>query len=58
LNKFEESDFYSERIKALFSLNRIQNTRIVRAFPDLRYLKYNDAFQKLKNILLGKDDKR
>lgn len=58
LNKFEESDFYSERIKALFSLNRIQNTRIVRAFPDLRLLKYNDAFQKLKSILLGKDDKR
>ncbi|MPM86724.1 hypothetical protein SDC9_133815 [bioreactor metagenome] len=57
LNKFEESDFYNERIKALFSLDRIQNTRIFRAFPDLRSLKYNDAFQKLKNMLLGEDDK-
>lgn len=58
LNKFEESDFYNERIKALFNLSRIQNMRIVRAFPDLRSLKYTDAFQKLKNILLGEDDKR
>jgi uncharacterized membrane protein len=58
LNKFEESDFYNERIKALFGLNRIQNIRIFRAFPDLRSLKYNDAFQKLKNMLLGPDDKK
>lgn len=55
LDKFEESEFYSDRIKALFNLNRIQNTRIIRAFPRLRLFNYNDAFQKLKNILLGTD---
>ena len=58
LNKFEESDFYNERIKALFSLSRIQNIRLFKAFPSFRSLKYNDAFQKLKNKLLGGDDKK
>ena len=53
LDRFEESEFYNERIKTLFNLNRIQNMRIFRAFPDLRSLKYNEAFQKLKKIVLG-----
>jgi len=53
LDKFEESEYYSERIKKLFSLSRFQDIRLVRAFPQLRSIKYNDAWKKLKNILLG-----
>jgi len=55
LDKFEESTFYSEHIKMLFSLNRFQDTRIIRAFPKLRFIKYDAAWQKLKNILLRMD---
>lgn len=56
LDKFEESDFYSDRIKILFSLSRFQNIRLARAFPRLKSVKYNDAWQKLKATLLGTDD--
>jgi len=53
LDKFEESEFYNERIKKLINLGRFQNIRLARAFPKLRPLKYNDAWQKLKSILLN-----
>ena len=56
LDKFENSEFYNDHIKTLFVLNKIQNIRIIKAFPKLQSTKYNDAFQKLKNILLGKED--
>ncbi|SHH99450.1 Uncharacterized membrane protein [Sporobacter termitidis DSM 10068] len=58
LSRFEESDFYNDRIKALFSLSRIQNMRLVKAFPNLRSLKYNDALQRLKTMLVGKGSPR
>ncbi|AEG59124.1 putative ABC transporter permease [Desulforamulus ruminis] len=51
LDKFEESEFYNDQIRTLFHLDRIQNTRIIRAFPNMRSFKYNDAFQKLKKLL-------
>jgi len=57
LDNFEKSEFYSDHIKTLFSLNRFQNTRIVRAFPKLRFIKYDDAWQKLKDTLLGTNDR-
>ena len=53
LVSFEDSEFYSERIKMLFSLDRYQNRRIFRAFPKLRSLRYNDALKKLKDRLLN-----
>jgi len=52
-DKFEENEYYSERIKRLFSLNRFQSIRLARAFPKLRFIKYNDAWQTLKSILLS-----
>ena len=58
LDRFEESEFYSERIKTLFSLSRIQNIRLAKAFPQLRSIKYNDAWKKLKNILLGRENRQ
>lgn len=53
LVKFEESEYYSDRIKKLFNLNRFQIIRIALAFPKLKFLKYNDAWQKLKNKLMN-----
>jgi uncharacterized membrane protein len=55
LVSFEDSEFYSERIKTLFSLDRFQNRRIFRAFPRLRSLSYNDALKKLKDRLLSRN---
>jgi uncharacterized membrane protein len=56
LVSFEESEFYSERIKVLFNLDRFQNRRIIRAFPKLRSLLYDDALKKLKARVLGKKE--
>jgi uncharacterized membrane protein len=50
---FEESEFYSERIRTLFRLDRFQNRRIFRAFPRLRSLRYDDALRKLRTRLIG-----
>lgn len=55
LDKFEESEFFNDHIKSLFKLNSFQNHRIVRAFPKLRSIKYEDALHKLKSTLLGKN---
>lgn len=51
MDKFEESEFYSERIKSLIRLDKIQNTRLAKAFPRRRSIKYEDAWQKIKNTL-------
>lgn len=56
LVSFEESEFYSERIRTLFSLDRFQNRRIIRAFPKLRSIKYDDALKKLRARVLGRKD--
>ena len=53
LVNFEESEFYSERIKSLFSLDRLQNRRIFRAFPRLKSITYDEALKKLKSRILG-----
>lgn len=53
LYKFEESEFYNERIKSLININRIQNKRLAKAFPKLRSIKYEDAWEKLKGFLFS-----
>jgi uncharacterized membrane protein len=55
---FEESEFYSDRIKTLLRLDRFQNIRIIRAFPKLRSIKYDDALKKLKEKLISSRIKR
>ncbi len=57
--KFEESEFYSEYIKKLFALNRHQGKRLARAFPKLNLQVANEAWKKLKKMLLNnnKNDK-
>jgi uncharacterized membrane protein len=56
LVNFEESEFYSERIRLFFSLDRFQNRRLFRAFPKLRSIKYDDALKKLRSRLLRTRD--
>lgn len=56
LDKFEESGFYNERIQSLMDKSRLQNARLMKAFPKLRSIKYADALQKIKNIILRQKD--
>jgi uncharacterized membrane protein len=56
IDRFEQSEYYGERIKKLFSASR-QSIRLAHAFPKLRSLKYNDAWQKLKSTLLDNNKK-
>jgi uncharacterized membrane protein len=51
VESFEQSEFYNERIKSLLMLSRFQNRRLVRAFPKLRSVKYEEAMKKLKESL-------
>lgn len=53
LYRFEESEFYNEQIRTLFSLNRTQNIRIFQAFSSIRFLKCHEVLQKFKKFLLG-----
>ncbi|MFA9381795.1 MAG: hypothetical protein ACERKO_12135, partial [Acetanaerobacterium sp.] len=55
LERFEESEFYTERVKKLIDLRKAQDIRIARAFPKLRPFHSNDAWQWLKSKLLNKD---
>lgn len=55
LGKFEESEFYSERIERLLNWKPLQGIRLARAFPKIRPQKVNDAWQKLKARLLSKN---
>lgn len=57
-DKFEESEFYNERIKKLISVGRFQDSRLARAFPKLKSLRYNNAWLKLKSIVLSSEKKR
>lgn len=51
LDRFEERELYRERVKTLFSLNRIQNTRLFRAFPNFCSVKYREALGLLKTFV-------
>jgi hypothetical protein len=51
LERFEDSAFYNERIQSLCCQDQRRNERIVRAFPKLRSVKYDEAFCKLKEAL-------
>jgi uncharacterized membrane protein len=50
--RFQESEFYSERIQKIVRLNRIQMKRIARAFPRFKHIHYDEAWQRLKSLLL------
>lgn len=50
LNKFESSEYYSEKIKKLLTIRKYHDKRLAMAFPKSRHLKYNEAWQKLKAL--------
>jgi Predicted membrane protein len=48
IDKFEESEFYNKRIKALIHKDKFINMRIITAFPRLNRIKNAEAWQKIK----------
>ncbi len=57
LERFEESEFYTEQVKKLINLRKWQDIRIAKAFPKLRPFHYNEAWQWLKSKLLNSKEK-
>lgn len=52
IEKFEESEFFNENIKKLFIQNRTHSNRIARAFPKFKHIHYDDAWQRLKSLII------
>lgn len=48
IEKFEESEFFSDNMKKVFKRPKYQIRRLKRAFPDLKYLKNNEFWEWLK----------
>lgn len=51
-SKLENNEYYSEHIKRLLQLHSFQDARLARAFPNLKSLKYDKAWQIIKEKLL------
>lgn len=47
--KIEDTEIYSDKVKALFQKGRFMNRRLFNAFPQMRPLKESEIFNKLKN---------
>ena len=59
VDKFEESEFYNENIAKLFTdLRKFQIRRIVRSFPHLEMLRYEDAWGKFKQKIKQSQPKK
>lgn len=55
--RFENSEFASERIRALIHMRKFQDRRLLAAFPRMRSTKYTAAFEKIRPHILGKKNK-
>lgn len=55
---FEKSRAFSERVSELLGRRSIQDKRLMRAFPRLRSLRYNDALQKVRERLFERDKRK
>ena len=49
--KFENSKYHNERIRQLLNMRKFQDRRLLKAFPHLKSISYNEALDKLKNRL-------
>ncbi|MEG2144678.1 MAG: putative ABC transporter permease [Oscillospiraceae bacterium] len=49
INKFESSEFYSERISRLLQQRKYNERRLLKAFPRMQSIKNGDALLSLKN---------
>lgn len=56
-SRFETSEYYTDNIKKLLSIKKLQDKRLVRAFPRLNSTKYNDAWEKVKERITQKDNR-
>jgi len=56
LERFERSEFFSDRIRSLLAISRKQSLRLSRAFPHLRHRRYGSAWAEMKSHLQEKKD--
>lgn len=57
IQQFESSKFYTERIKRLLDRSRLQERRMLRAFPKLTSLKYKEALERVRAMRKKRKDK-
>ncbi len=57
LARFEESEFFSERIRSLLDMNRLQSRRLSQAFPRMKHRRYDLAWTELKKNLMIRKQK-
>jgi uncharacterized membrane protein len=55
--KFEESEYYPEKLKSFMNERHYQIKRILKAFPTFRFLRPSEFWDKLKKITFNKSDK-
>lgn len=56
--RFEQSEFYKQNIRQRFEKIRMQSARMAHAYPKLRSLDYNEAWERLKALLQQKRQNR
>ncbi len=56
--RFENSEFASERIRALIDTHKFQDRRLLKAFPRMQSTKYMEAFEKIKPHMLTKNSSK
>lgn len=52
--RFESSEYYTDNIRKLLSARKLQDRRIVKAFPRIKSTRYTDALEKLKERINAK----
>lgn len=53
--KFENSKYNNEHIRQLLNMRKFQDRRLLKAFPHLESIRYNEALEKLRNRLKRKN---
>ena len=54
MERFETSEFNTKHIKALVNRRKFQERRLLKAFPKLTSLRYEEALEKLKSLIYKK----
>lgn len=53
-SRFESSEYYTDNIKKLLSVRKMQDRRLASAFPRLKSTKYAEAWEKVKERITSK----
>lgn len=56
-SKFENSEYYTENVRKLLNVKKFQDKRIAKAFPNMKSIKYNEAWEKVKSRIEQKWNK-